>query len=55
MRNKVARKLRSIIPVDTEIGRRNYRRAKKKYSQLSAEARPLFINGLRAFVEGTSN
>ncbi len=55
MRNIKARELRSIIPTDTAIGRRNYRRAKKQYNKLSSEARPLFIAGLRKFVEGTSN
>lgn len=47
MNNTKAKEIRSIIPPLDPISRRSYRRAKKKYSSLSQEARPLFLQALR--------
>lgn len=44
MNNTIAKKLRKILIPNDPIGRRNYRRAKKIYSRLSREAKPLFLN-----------
>jgi hypothetical protein len=46
MNNKKAKKLRSILPVDNEVSRRAYRRAKKLYNRLPAKAKNDFIEGL---------
>jgi hypothetical protein len=46
MNNRIAKKIRKIIAPTDEISRRNYRRAKKKYSKLSAQARPIFLANL---------
>lgn len=46
MRNKVAKEIRGIIKPENEVGRRTYRRAKKRYSSLSAEAKPIFVKAL---------
>lgn len=43
MNNRVAKKIRSIIPPTDAVSKRNYRRAKKKYNRLPAEAKPLFL------------
>lgn len=47
MNSKAAKELRAIIPPTDEIGKRNYRRAKKKYNKLSAEAKPIFLQYLK--------
>jgi hypothetical protein len=46
MNNKIAKKLRKIIPPTDEIGRKNYRRVKNKYNSLSKEAKIIFISEL---------
>jgi hypothetical protein len=46
MNNRTAKKIRNIISPADPIGRRNYRRAKKIYTRLSSEAKPLFLNTL---------
>lgn len=46
MNKKISKKLRKIIPPNDEIGRRNYQRVKEKYKNLSAKAKPLFIEEL---------
>lgn len=43
MNQKKAKEIRSIIPPNDPVSRRNYRRAKKRYSKLSALAKPLFL------------
>jgi hypothetical protein len=43
MNQKAAKQIRSIIPPNDPVSRRNYRRAKKKYSRLPALAKPLFM------------
>ena len=47
MNSKKAKELRSIIDPSDPISRKTYRRAKKKYSSLSTDARILFLEGLR--------
>lgn len=47
MNSNKAKELRSIICPNDPITRKTYRRAKKKYSSLSADARILFLEGLR--------
>jgi hypothetical protein len=47
MNNTKAKEIRSIIPPLDPISRRSYRRAKKKYSSLSREARPIFLKTLK--------
>jgi hypothetical protein len=49
MNNKKAKELRKIIPPVDEIGRRNYRRAKKRYNKLSQDAKPIFLKNLEDF------
>ena len=52
MRNTVAKKLRSIInPMGNSVNKRVYRRAKKQYSKLPANAKQDYINGLSEFYE----
>lgn len=46
MNNRIAKKIRKLIPPTDEVGRRNYRRAKKKYSNLSKGARIIFLSNL---------
>jgi hypothetical protein len=43
MNQKAAKQIRSIIPPNDPVSRRNYRRAKKRYSKLPALAKPLFL------------
>lgn len=52
MRNKVAKKLRSIInPDGNSTNKRVYRRAKKQYSKLPKHARQDYIKGIQNFYE----
>lgn len=56
MRNKVAKQIRDIIQPENEVGRRTYRRAKKKYSSLSAAAKPVFVQALASlFAKGSES
>lgn len=43
MNNRIAKKIRKIIPPTDKIGRRNYRRMKKKYNAVSYKNRPQFL------------
>jgi hypothetical protein len=43
MNQKKAKEIRSIIPPNDPVSRRNYRRAKKRYSKLPALAKSLFL------------
>jgi hypothetical protein len=54
MNNRIAKKIRKIIPPTDEISRRNYRRAKKKYTRLSEKAKPLFLANLAAVLSQRS-
>lgn len=47
MNSKKAKELRSIIPPNDPIGRKNYKRAKKKYTSLSKDAKVLFLESLK--------
>lgn len=51
MNNKTAKKIREIIPPTDKISRRNYRRAKKVYSRLSKDAKPVFLESLKKIME----
>jgi hypothetical protein len=51
MNNRTAKKIRKIVPPDNAIARRNYRRAKKVYTKLSADARPIFLDQLKKIME----
>jgi hypothetical protein len=51
MRNSKAKEIRKIIPPTNEIGRRNYRRAKKAYAKLSTPAKPLFLKSLKQILQ----
>lgn len=52
MRNKIAKKLRSIImPDGNSTNKRVYRRAKKQYSKLPKHARRDYITGIENFYE----
>lgn len=53
MNNRIAKKIRKIIPPTDIIGRRNYRRAKKIYSKLSADAKPQFLSSLAAMMQAS--
>lgn len=47
MNNKKAKELRKIINFDDEISKRVYKRLKKQYKKLSADARPIFIKQIK--------
>jgi hypothetical protein len=47
MNNKKAKELRKIINFDDEISKRVYKRLKKQYKKLSADARPVFIKQIK--------
>lgn len=51
MNNRTAKKIRKIVPPNNPISRRTYRRAKKTYSKLSADARPVFLEELKKLME----
>ena len=50
MNNKKAKQLRKLLPPETPVSKRAYRRAKKIYSRLPAAARQDFLAGLEAMV-----
>jgi hypothetical protein len=50
MNNKQAKKIRSIIPTDTPMSRRAYRRAKKLFTRLPKDAKKDFLLGLEAMI-----
>lgn len=50
MNNRTAKKIRSMIPHDEAIGRRNYRRAKKLYTRLPEKAKPIFLASLKTLM-----
>ena len=52
MNQRIAKKIRSIIPPTDKISKRNYRRAKKKYTRLSAAAKPIIIEKLHEILSG---
>jgi hypothetical protein len=47
MNNKKAKELRKLINFDDEISKRVYKRLKKQYKKLSADAKPIFINQIK--------
>lgn len=51
MNNRTAKKIRKIIPPTDAISRRNYRRAKKIYSRLSQDAKPVFLASFAKLME----
>jgi hypothetical protein len=52
MRKTISKKLRAIIkPDESPVNKRVYRRAKKQYSKLPANAKQDYINGLSEFYE----
>jgi hypothetical protein len=53
MNQRKAKEIRSIINPSDPIGKRNYRRAKKRYAKLSAQAKPLFIEYLREMMSAS--
>jgi hypothetical protein len=53
MNQKAAKQIRSIIPPNDPVSRRNYRRAKKRYSKLPALAKPLFLIQLAQMLDAS--
>jgi hypothetical protein len=51
MNNKTAKKIRRILPPTDAISRRNYRRAKKVYTRLSKDAKPVFLEHLSKLMQ----
>lgn len=51
MNNRTAKKIRKIIPPTDAISRRNYRRAKKIYTRLSKDAKPVFLKTFAKLME----
>jgi hypothetical protein len=52
MRKTVSKKLRAIIkPTESSVNKRVYRRAKKQYNRLPANAKQDYINGLSELYE----
>jgi hypothetical protein len=47
MNRRKSKTIKSIFPNSDPISRRNYRRAKKKYSALSSKAKPIFLEALK--------
>lgn len=47
MNNKKSKELRKLINPSDDISKRVYKRLKKQYKKLSAEAKPIFINEIK--------
>ena len=47
MNNKKAKELRKLINFDDDISKRVYKRLKKQYKKLSANAKPIFISEIK--------
>ena len=47
MNNKKAKELRKLVNFDDDISKRVYKRLKKQYRKLSADAKPIFINEIK--------
>lgn len=53
MSGKQAKKLRKALQADNAVSKRNYRRLKKKYTEVSGPNKPDFIKGIQDLFNST--